>query len=107
MVREKRAEALFQYAKFDVHALCGLASKLRNGLSCSCDVNKLPASGSFNWAATIEFEDGVEWILRSPKDQHRQFPHNVSVKLLSSEAATLKYLGAHTDIPVPTVYAYS
>jgi hypothetical protein len=30
----------------------------------------------------------------------------MGIKLLASEAATLRYLEAHSDIPVPEVYDY-
>lgn len=33
-------------------------------------------------------------------------PLDLGVKLLASEAATLRYLKAHSDIPVPEVYDY-
>lgn len=96
--------AIFKYAKFDVKTLCHQASALRQGTVCTCDVNQHPSSGSFNWAISILFEDGIQWIL--------QFPHTnamsteTSLKLLSSEAATLEYLNENSDIPVPEVYHY-
>lgn len=31
------------------------------------DLSQTPASGSLNWAITISFEDGVDWIFRSPR----------------------------------------
>lgn len=33
-------------------------------------------------------------------------PEEQAEKLLASEAATLRYLKAHSDIPVPEVYEY-
>ena len=63
-------------------------------------------SGSYNWAVTVRFEDGVEWIMRSPRSGYGQFPSEVTGQLLASEAATLKYLGHMTEIPVPEVYSY-
>ncbi|KAJ5593846.1 Aminoglycoside phosphotransferase [Penicillium hispanicum] len=64
-------------------------------------------NGSFNWAVTIQFEDGLEWIMRSPRSDYGQFPSGLSGRLLASEAATLRYLGKVTDIPIPEVYSYS
>ncbi|KAJ5432348.1 Aminoglycoside phosphotransferase, partial [Penicillium daleae] len=64
-----------------------------------------PVSGSFNWAIFISFEDGVRWVFRSPHS--RSFmPMEIGEKILTSEAATLRYLRAHSDIPVPEVYDY-
>lgn len=97
--------AIFTYAKFNLQALCRRASILRQDVPCVCDLNQRPASGSFNWATFILFEDRVRWVFRSPHP--RTFmPMELGMKLLSSEAATLKYLKSHSDIPVPTVYDY-
>lgn len=96
---------IFTYAEFDPEALCRQASTLRQGVSCVCDLDQRPASGSFNWAIFITFEDGIRWVFRSPHP--RTFmPIEMGAKLLASEAATLRYIRAHSDIPVPEVYDY-
>lgn len=96
---------IFIYADFDLQALCCQASRLRQGVSCVCDPDQRPASGSFNWAVFILFEDGVRWVFRSPHP--RTFmPIEMGMKLLASEAAVLRYLRAHSDIPVPEVHDY-
>ena len=59
---------IFKYAEFDISGLCRLVSKLRGGQSCICDTFQIPACGSFNWAILISFLDGVEWVLRSLRD---------------------------------------
>ncbi|KAJ5185394.1 Aminoglycoside phosphotransferase [Penicillium cf. griseofulvum] len=98
---------LFKYYEFDVGALCQLASKMRREIACSCDLNQRPKRGGFNWTVFILFEDGLQWVLRSPVVQNSPELSNESVsKLLASEAATLKYLKAYTDITVPDVYSY-
>ncbi|KAI3072245.1 hypothetical protein CBS147353_6154 [Aspergillus niger] len=96
---------IFIYADFDHEAVCRRASTLRQGIPCTCDLSQRPASGSFNWAIFILFEDGVQWVFRSPH-QRTSMPLDLGVKLLASEAATLRYLKAHSDIPVPEVYDY-
>lgn len=63
-------------------------------------------NGSFNWAVTIHFEDGVEWVMRSPRFDYGQFPSELSGRLLASEAAILKYLRQVTDIPIPDFHSY-
>ncbi|KAB8264394.1 hypothetical protein BDV32DRAFT_135311 [Aspergillus pseudonomiae] len=77
-----RKSYTFSIVTFDLQALCRLASRLRQGSTCRCDVNQVPESGSFNWAIYIVFEDGIQW-------------------LLESEAATLSYVRRNSDIPVP------
>ncbi|KAL8875970.1 MAG: hypothetical protein Q9198_005750 [Flavoplaca austrocitrina] len=67
---------IFKYAEFDVDALCQLASNLR------------------------------EWVLRSPRKGDEIVSDDTNLSLLASEAATLKYIGAHSDIPVPEIFAY-
>lgn len=97
--------AIFTYTRFNLQALCQRASILRQSVPCVCDPDQRPASGSFNWATFILFEDGVRWVFRSPHSWSFM-PMELGMKLLSSEATTLKYLKSHSDIPVPEVYDY-
>ena len=60
--------SIFKYAKFSVLALCHLVGRLRGGQACICDTSQIPACGSFNWTILVSFLDGVEWVLRSPRD---------------------------------------
>lgn len=106
MVRGERDCPVFSYARFNLDSLCNVATRARNGIACTCDLNQRPATGSFNWAVSILFEDDIEWILRSPRSDLPSFSSELSSKLLASEAATLKYLRLDTDIPVPEVYSY-
>jgi hypothetical protein len=103
---EGKKPAIFRYAKFNVEALCRLASALRQGIACTCDMNQHPATGSFNWAIFVSFEDGIQWVLRSPHNLSKANSSELSSKLLASEAATLRYLRLKSDIPVPEVYGY-
>ena len=98
---------IFRHASFDIDALCQLASSLRQGRCPSCDVTQAPAEGSLYWAVFVVFDDGVEWVFRSPRrgDGAVRSPETIRA-LLSSEVATLKYIKSHSAIPVPEVYAY-
>ncbi len=87
-------------------ALCRLASKLRGGQDCSCDTSQTPAEGSFNWAMFLSFDDGIEWVLCSPRDDAAFRSDGIDLLLLASEAATLMYIRANTTVPVPEVFAY-
>lgn len=99
--------AIFTYADFDLQALCRKASMLRQGIPCACNPDQRPDSGSFNWAVFISFEDGVRWVFRSPRlGIHATMDSEYQMKLLATEAATLRYLKTHSDIPVPEVYNY-
>ena len=98
--------AVFQYADFNALALCRLVSKLRGGQCCFCDTSQVTACGSFNWTILISFHDGVEWVLRSPRDDGAIKSDETNLSLLASEAATLMYIRANSTIPVPEVFAY-
>ncbi|KAK0706798.1 hypothetical protein B0T26DRAFT_756251 [Lasiosphaeria miniovina] len=82
------------YADFDLGQILELAERLRG---CSC---------AFNWAIFLEFDDGVEWVFRATCSD-RSVDKVVTSRLVSSEAATLKYVRQHTGIPVPEVFHYS
>lgn len=101
----KTKQNVFTYVNFDLQAACRQASTLRQGIPCTCNPDQRPASGSFNWAIFISFEDGLRWVFRSPHSRSLMQPTR-SMKLLASEAAILRYLRAHSDIPVPEVCDY-
>jgi hypothetical protein len=90
---------IFKHGRFNVSALCLLASELR-GQFCSCDLSQVPISGSLNWTVLVLFSDGVEWVFRVSRDD------NADPAFLKSEAATLKYIRAYSNISVPEIFAY-
>lgn len=95
---------VFLYAKFNLPALLHLAGQLRDML-CSCDESQRPESGALNWAIILSFEDGVEWIFRSPRRCRGIFPETTAM-LLESEIAAMKYVKLNSSIPVPEVFDY-
>ncbi|KAG5750275.1 hypothetical protein H9Q69_007033 [Fusarium xylarioides] len=98
---------VFAYAHFDLGALISLASKLR-GQPCTIDTTTRPKAGSTHWVIFIAFEDGVEWVFRSPRSGPSAIITEESAsKLLISEAVTLKYLRTLGSIPVPEVFSFS
>ncbi|TVY40200.1 hypothetical protein LOCC1_G006692 [Lachnellula occidentalis] len=98
-------QGVFSYAKFNLSALLHLAGQLR-GTLCSCDEFQRPESGALNWAIVLWFEDGVEWIFRSPQRCHDISPETTA-RLLESEVATMKYVKLNSSIPVPQVFDHS
>jgi hypothetical protein len=105
LLKCKRA-TVFQYVDFNAPALYRLVSKLRGGQYYFYDTSQVPAYGSFNWTILISFRNGVEWVLRSPRDDGVIKPDETNLLLLASEAATLMYIRANSTIPVPEVFAY-
>lgn len=105
MAGHKRG-AVHRYADFNLDALLSLATRLR-GRSCTCDVSKEPEFGCHNFVISLFFDDGIEWIFRAPQETSEAFSKEMCHKIIESEAATLKYLGAHSSIPVPEIYSYT
>ncbi|KAF5019493.1 hypothetical protein F66182_8500 [Fusarium sp. NRRL 66182] len=98
---------IFSHAKFNLDDLLSLATRLR-GRPCTADESIKPKTGSLNWVIFIIFEDGIEWAFRSPRrDLSTIVTDESASRMLVSEACTLKYLEAHTVIPVPEVYSFS
>ncbi|KAL2256207.1 hypothetical protein VTK26DRAFT_2019 [Humicola hyalothermophila] len=63
-----------------------------------------PDGGSLDWIVVVAFENGVEWIFRSPHSGRRAFlSESMTSRLLASEVATLKYVKSHSSVPVPEV----
>jgi hypothetical protein len=58
--------------------------------------------GSLNFAITIQFDDGVEWIIKAPLETNE-----TSLNRMGSEVATLLCLDELNDIPFPKMHAYS
>lgn len=98
--------SIFKYANFNVQALCKLASKLREGQTCSCDQAQTSASGDFNWTILIFFADNVQWVLRSSRRDEKLKCDNIKQTLLASEVATMRYIKANSHVPVLEVFAH-
>ncbi|KAF4439463.1 Protein-glutamate O-methyltransferase SPCC1393.13 [Fusarium austroafricanum] len=68
----------------------------------------MPKTGSLNWVIFISFDDGIEWVFRSPtRGVYGFYSDETASKIVVSEASTLMYLKVYTSIPVPEVYSYS
>ncbi|KJZ73728.1 hypothetical protein HIM_06846 [Hirsutella minnesotensis 3608] len=101
------AEKIFLCARFNLDALLSLAGSIR-GRTCTCDVSAAPKTGSLNWAVFVSFEDGIEWVFRSPRTgPHAIVSEESARKMLVSEAATLKFLRACSPVPVPEVFSFN
>ncbi|OAA35580.1 Protein kinase-like domain protein [Beauveria brongniartii RCEF 3172] len=100
-------EKIFSCARFNLDALLSLAGGLR-GRECACNVAAAPKTGSMNWAIFVSFDDGLEWVFRSPRSgPHAIVSDESAQKMLLSEVATLKFLRNNTSVPVPEVYSFS
>ncbi|PNP39642.1 hypothetical protein TGAMA5MH_08460 [Trichoderma gamsii] len=99
-------DRIYYFADFNLEALLSLSEQLRSR-KCTCDMTKMPKCGSLNWVVFVTFDDGVEWVFRSPMASHNSiYSDDTSSKIVNSEASALMYLKAHTSIPVPEVYSY-
>ena len=65
-----------------------------------------PNCGSFNLIYTIEFSDGLKWVLRIPAPgEHGRFTPTSS-RNLRSEAMTMSFLRKNTAIPIPKIFDF-
>ncbi|KAM5341845.1 hypothetical protein ACJ41O_014876 [Fusarium nematophilum] len=104
--RPPRRKGIFAHADFNLDALLSLAADLRGGRPCTVDVTQRPKAGRLNWVIFITFDDGIEWVFRSPR-RSKSTKTESHYKMTISEASTLKYLGKHSSVPVPEVYSFS
>lgn len=104
MSENPKPPRVFLYAKFDISALTQLAETLRH-VPCRCNQNQSPRCGALNWAIFLIFENGVEWVFRSPRKPYYITPETTA-ELLQSEVATMKYIKQHSSVPVPDILDY-
>ena len=76
----------------------------RDSGSVPCKMVDLPLCGSYHIVFTLEFDDGIKWMLKISANGHRF--DSVASAALTSEARTMQFIKAETTIPVPTVYAF-
>ncbi|EPE09970.1 rnase h domain containing protein [Ophiostoma piceae UAMH 11346] len=97
----KRRDKIFSFAPFNLDALLSLATQLRGGMACTTNVSQTPKSGCLNWVIFIAFNDGIEWVFRSPR-RSKNVKTESHYKMIISEAYTLN--GSHdNDIKVPYI----
>lgn len=59
-----------------------------------------------NWAIFVSFDDGLDWVFRSPRSGSTFVSEESAQKMLLSEVATLKFLREQTSVPIPEVYSF-
>ncbi|KAF7553637.1 hypothetical protein G7046_g7046 [Stylonectria norvegica] len=91
---------------FNLEPLLSLCEQLR-GRPCTCDLFQRRKFGSQSKVIFIAFDDGVEWVFRTPRgDLESFYSEETTCKIILSEASTLMFLKTHTSIPVPEVFSY-
>jgi hypothetical protein len=71
-----------------------------------CTVIQPPNCGSFNLLYTLEFQDGVKWVLRIPCPGENGHFTPAASRLIRSEAMTMNFVRENTSIPIPKIYAF-
>ncbi|EGX92905.1 Protein kinase-like domain [Cordyceps militaris CM01] len=90
-------------------ALLSHASLLRGEQPCT--LSREFSVGHFNLVRKIQFDDGVEWVVRlrmPPMPEEGSVmasPESIMVEM-QSELATMEFVRQNTDIPIPRVYAW-
>ena len=69
-------------------------------------VGAAPLFGSYNILYPIEFNDGVEWIIKVPQRGTPDKFGDYERHALLSEAITMRKLKRETTVPVPRVFAF-
>ncbi|KIX00111.1 uncharacterized protein Z518_10248 [Rhinocladiella mackenziei CBS 650.93] len=89
-----------RYLKFDLEALCEIATSTGPSISPVREVEKL--EGGFSKALRVQKEDGMELVAKIPCPIAGPARYTTA-----SEVAVLEYVRGYTNIPVPHVYAWS
>jgi hypothetical protein len=88
-------------SRVQIHSFLSLAVKARGEPSRKCSFGER-RMGGLNLAITLVFDDGVEWIAKTPR-----IPNDEARERLQCEAATLVFLERVGSLPTPRVHAYS
>src|SRR5436190_9267013 len=99
-------KAVKEYDDINKSSLASIASKLAGK-------SAYPTSefgfGTYNLLVRIAFEDGSSsWMCRIPRQNSLFDTPNAEMEseFLHSTISTMKYVAAHTSIPVPKIYGY-
>lgn len=65
-----------------------------------------PVCGSYNLCFSLDFDDGVEWMIKFPMTGTKEKWTDLSARALTSEAKTMKFIKKETTIPLPEVFDY-
>jgi aminoglycoside phosphotransferase (APT) family kinase protein len=71
-----------------------------------CTVIQPPKCGSYNLLYTLEFSDGIKWVLRIPCPGENGGFVPESSRMLRSEVMTMSLIRRNTSIPIPEIYDY-
>lgn len=72
----------------------------------TCHLVSPPMCGSFNLVHILQFSDGIKWVLRIPCAGHDGHFAVENMRLLRSEAMTMRFIRGNTSIPVPEVFGF-
>lgn len=71
-----------------------------------CTVIQPANYGSFNMVYSLEFSDGVKWVIRIPAPgEHGSFTPTSS-RFLRSDAMTMSFLRQNTSLPIPEIFDF-
>ncbi|CDO74592.1 hypothetical protein BN946_scf184324.g4, partial [Trametes cinnabarina] len=72
-------------------------------LPLSCDVVTPPKIGGFHVVYSLEFSDGISWVIRIPFDKW----DSVDARFMETDILSLKYIMSQTSLPIPRIHGYS
>ena len=77
---------------------------VRSGFECAMVGD--PLFGSYHVGLRLRFEDGMQWLLKAPRNGHGDCFNDLAARSLVPEALTMCMLKRETTIPIPTAYGF-
>jgi len=72
-----------------------------------CEIMGKPLCGSYNIVFCLEFEDGVEWVLKIRANGYDGRFDTLASTALISEVRTMQIIKDETTIPVPAIHTFN
>jgi aminoglycoside phosphotransferase (APT) family kinase protein len=92
-----------KFANINIDAVKRIASSVRGDVDCN--VSDDFGSGVDNVAFTVNFADGIKWVVRVHGKDNGDHKDYIASQI-ESTVATMKYVQRHSSIPVPTIYTH-
>jgi len=65
-----------------------------------------PNYGSFNLLYTLQFSDGMKWVVRIPAPGEQGLFTPTSSRFIRSDAMTMSFIRQNTNIPIPEIFDF-
>ena len=104
---DKLAQVATIVRLYQEHGESAIHSSLDEFLKMTCKISHKPLGGLENLVFSITFSDGVIWIARIPGHGTEDRFNHLDTEKMESEYQTMRYIRAHTTIPIPEVFYWN